>query len=89
MAEVLVKYHNARMFLTIDIQTLFSVLFEEFGEGIKVEIAPMLPTERSQSSTEVSPVTIVTERFWIFTCEAEGLKRHTELERRVVDEGDK
>jgi hypothetical protein len=89
-SRVVVKYHNRRMFLTIDIGTLFCVLFDAFGDALAAEFVPMSETERAESIEETGLLPFVRERFRVFERKPNGaLERRIDVETAATRLGQK
>ena len=89
MQNVLIKYYSAKMYSTLDIQKQFEVIFNLFGD-CKIEIEPMNPDEKEQSISQVDGIKSVRLRFMVFAgIENSYLERRYDLERIIVDEGQK
>jgi hypothetical protein len=92
MDHVVVKYHNRRMLLTVDLETLFTTLFDAFGEDVSVRFVPMNESERRESSEIVDfEIIAVRERFQIFEASPgeHGMRRRQDLEQTATGRGQK
>lgn len=87
---ILIKYHNRRMLLTIDLQSLFTTLFDAFGDEVEVRFLAMTESERLDSAEIVDGIPAIRERFWIIEMETKDLpRRRNDLEQRCVSRGRK
>jgi len=88
--RIVVKYFNERMLLTVDLQTLFTFLFEEYGDGVNIAFAEMDVLEKSQSSEDVDGILAVRDRFHILeTTHTNDVRRRDDLERLAAHFGRK
>ena len=49
-SRVIVKYHNGRMLLTVDLNALFSTLFAALADDVAIEFMAMDDQEKNLSS---------------------------------------
>jgi hypothetical protein len=73
------------LFLTLDLQFLFEVLYKEFGEHKEIHIEEMSAEEQLMASTSEDGIEVVNERFFLY----KDNERLFELERLIVSEGSK
>lgn len=90
--HLVVKYHSPRLFLSVDMQALFRVLFEAFPEGLSVEVQPMSSDEQIAASREILEFKLdmrdVTDIFQVYEShDATNFRRRSDLEQRVYDTG--
>lgn len=85
----LVKYHNRRMLFTLDMSILVKVLLDECGPSVTIQLEEMTSEERAETLEEVNGLHAVRERFWLFIHVSEDWIRRPDLERVVVDRGQK
>ncbi|MBU6953361.1 hypothetical protein [Hahella sp. HN01] len=84
------KYHSLKMLMTLDLNKAVELLTREYGDSFCLDISLMNDAERELCMDVSSAVTIVRERFWILEKEHEGgLIRRRDLEKKIVDEGQK
>jgi hypothetical protein len=86
MTRIVISYHCSKLFLTLDLQTLFRSVFETFGNDLEVVIRPMADWEVKASESEVGGVSVVNSRFMIY--DASG-QRLVPLEEEIVNSGRK
>lgn len=86
---VMVKYHNRRMLLTLDLNELVKVLVDEFGPSLVLQLEEMTEGERVATRDHQDGLDIVRERFQLFVTGAEGPVRRQDLERVIVQQGRK
>ena len=88
--EIVVKYHNHKMLMTLDLNTLVDVLLKTFGEQLVLRFKPMSDEERGNSSDRARSITAVRERFWILEeTDAGDRHRRKDIEDKIVREGRK
>lgn len=87
--HLLVKYHSRRMLLTVDLQALFTTLFDAYGDGASIRLALMDEREKAASTEEVDGLQLVRERFRILEVRPGGTRRRTDLEQAAVASGQK
>lgn len=86
--SIVVKYHNQRMLLTLDLNALVEVIMRKYGDETVIEFAPMTAQERAETMDDSSVMNAVRERFWIFEVGADqALQRMSELETAAVATG--
>jgi hypothetical protein len=96
-AVVVVKYYSEMLLLTVDINVLFSTLFESFGDRLAVQFVPMNESERTDatepSSDSTNPelfIPFVLNRFTVYQVLETGvLQRCENVEQRTVHRGRK
>jgi hypothetical protein len=89
-SRIVVKYHNRRMLLTVDLNALLGTLFDAYGDGVTVEFAEMSERERAESIDQVEGVRAVRDRFRIFEAgPPSGVRRWEDLEQAAVADGRK
>jgi hypothetical protein len=64
--HVIVKYHNRRMPLTVDLSTLLITLFDAYGDDVTVEFVAMNEAERTGSTDKSGAIPMVKDRFQVF-----------------------
>ena len=85
---VVVKYHNRRMLLTLDLNALVEVIMATYGDGTSIEFMPMTDDERDETLESPNLVNAVRERFWILEVNSDlTTKRRMELEVAAVESG--
>jgi hypothetical protein len=90
LRRIVVKYFDRRMFLTLDLQTLFVTLFDVYGDGANIEIAEMDEREKAESTEAVKGFQAIRERFRILeTTLSNGVRRRKDLEELAVALGRK
>lgn len=86
--RIVVKYHNPRMLLTVELNALFATLFKAYGDGVSVEFAEMDERGKAESTEAVDGLRAVRERFQIFeTGLPAGTRRRKDLEEATVAVG--
>lgn len=86
----IVKYHNRKMLLTLDLNALVEVITQADGDETTIHILPMARQERAETLGDVGLVNTVRERFWILESGPdESLQRRTDLESQIVATGKK
>lgn len=89
-SRIVVKYHNRRMLLTVDLNALFDTLFDAYDDGVIVEFAEMDEREKAESTEAVEGLRAVRERFHILeTGLPTGVRRRKDLEQAAVAVGRK
>ncbi len=86
---VFVKYHSAHTFLTVDLNTLFAVIFREFPASRAIEVIPMTDAEKRTSEESSDAIAFVRQRFWILFSSKTETKRLFDLEDEVELKGRK
>ena len=87
---LVIRYHNIKMLLTLDLNTLIRILLEEFGSTLELRFEEMSEVERVQSTKIVEGLHAVQERFYLFWVDPDGkLQRREDLEQKTVHEGRK
>lgn len=88
--RLLVVFHSVRMLLTLDLNTMLSILIEVFGTNVVMEFRPMSESERASAEYESDGITAVRTRFIMKEVRGDGSElRLAELEERIVREGRK
>jgi hypothetical protein len=88
--HLVVKYHNRRMLMTVDLGALFATLFDAYGDGAIIEFAPMDERERDESVEVVDSIPLVQERFRVIeTGPRSGPRRRRDLELSAIAIGQK
>ena len=78
------------MLLTLDLNTLFEVLLDEFGEHLELDIDAMTEEEREWAEDRSEPITRVATRFVVEDLSVpESPRRREDLEQRIVQLGRK
>jgi hypothetical protein len=78
------------MLLTVDINALFSSLFESYGDDIAVDFMPMDEIERLESTEVSQGLHLVRDRFQIFeVSHSDVLKRRPDIEQFAISRGAK
>lgn len=90
-SRIVVKYHNRRMLLTVDLNVLLDTLFDAYGDGVIVEFAGMDEREKAESSDAVEGLRAVRDRFRIYEAGPPpfGARRREDLEQAAVAGGRK
>ncbi|WLQ16489.1 hypothetical protein O5O45_11215 [Hahella aquimaris] len=84
------KYHSLKMLMTLDLNKAVEALATEYGDSFSLDISLMDDAERERCMEISGAVAIVSERFWILEKEdGGGLVRRRDLEKKIVDEGQK
>lgn len=88
--KLVIEYFNVKMLLTLDLNTMMNILIEEFGGHFTIEYCEMKKQSRVKSSRNKEGITFVDERFFLFELEKTGnKKRRSDLEQRIINEGQK
>lgn len=89
--QIVVKYHNPRMLLTVDLESLFMTLFDAYGDGVKIEFSEMDEREKGESSEIVEGgIRAVRERFQIIEKMVQSeARRRKDLEQLAIAVGRK
>jgi len=88
--KLILKYHNLKMLLTIDINKLTEILIDYFGKNININFIEMNDEEKKESTEMCSFILTVRERIWLFEInENKDIIRRNDLELRIIDEGRK
>lgn len=87
--NITVKYHNRRMLLTVDLDCLFRVLEEAFGQEVSVSLEPMSDTEQKMTTRDDGQILAVLERFWVLEQKGGAYLRRPDLETKIQREGRK
>jgi hypothetical protein len=88
--RIVVKYHNRRMLLTVDLNALFDTLFDAYVDDLIVEFVEMNDQEKAASTDEVEGLRAVRERFHLLeTGLPTGVRRRKDLEKAAVAVGRK
>jgi hypothetical protein len=88
--KLILKYHNLKMLLTIDMNKLTEILIDYYGRNIIINFIEMDKEEKKKSSQIENFVLLVRERFWLFEAdESNEIVRRNDLEIRIIDEGRK
>lgn len=88
--QVVVKYHNRRMLLTVDIHTLLRTVFDAFGDEVTVAFVAMTEAERRESLDESGEIPLVRDRFQVFEVRAPAeARRRPDIERAAIAAGAK
>ncbi len=88
MIKILIKFHNFKMLMTLDLNTLVAVLLDNYGENIVIEFQVMTIQEQSDTVEIVDEINLVLERFWVFECFDTGRKqRRKDLEEQIIQKG--
>ena len=80
------------MLLTIDLNTLISVLLSEFGPTIRIDLEEMSAVERAGTSEpvpEVPGLRAVRERIYLFVYDSKSWVRREDLEQKIAAQGQK
>lgn len=86
----ILKYHNRKMLLTLDLNALVEVITQADGDETTIHILPMTHEERADALDDIGLVDAVRERFWILESGPdESLQRRTDLESQIVGTGQK
>jgi hypothetical protein len=89
-SRIVVKYHNRRMLLTVDLNALLDTLFDAYGDGVIVEFAEMNEREKAESIDAVEGLRAVRDRFRIYDVGSpSGARRREDLEQAAVAGGRK
>ncbi|AZZ92604.1 hypothetical protein EUZ85_18490 [Hahella sp. KA22] len=84
------KYHSLKMLMTLDLNKAVELLAREYGDSFCLDISLMNDAERERCMDVSGAVAIVRERFWIIEKEnGEDLIRRKDLEKKIVDKGQK
>jgi hypothetical protein len=86
---MIVKYHSAHTLLTVDLNTLFTVVLHEFTARRAIEVIQMIDAERRIAEESSDDFTFVRQRFWILVSSKTETKRRTDLEEEVELTGTK
>jgi len=88
--RIVVKYHNRRMLLTVDLNELFDTLLEACGDGVGVEFAGMDEREKAESNEVVDGIRAVLDRILILEMgPSTEARRREDLEKAAVAGGRK
>jgi hypothetical protein len=88
--RLVVKYHNRRMLLTVDINALFTSLFRVYDDEIRVEFVPMNETEQNETTDAVVGMRVVRDRFQMFEVSEGGeMRRRADIEQAAIASGAK
>src|SRR4051812_43768345 len=83
--HVIMKYHNSRMLLTVDLNALLGVLFDVYGDSMSVEFAAMSEEERAKTIDKLGEVRAVRDRFQVFEIQDKNIEhRRLDIERAAV-----
>lgn len=85
----LVKYHNHRMLFTLDLSMLISVVLEECGPSATIQFEEMTEPERADTVEATDGLEAVTERFRLFVRVSGDWVRREDLEKSIVERGQK
>lgn len=90
MTNITVKYHSAKMLMTIDLNMLFQVLLDIYGSYLIIKFELMNKSEQIHATETVDGLVAVKERFWILEGgETENLNRRKDLEKKIIMAGAK
>lgn len=86
--SVLIKYHNRKMLMTLDLNMLVNVLMDAFGDTFVLEFKEMDESEKVRTSENVKGIQAVTERFWVLEdIGNQEYRRRLDLEEKTIREG--
>ena len=88
--KVELVFHSSKMLLTLDLQKVFEILVEEYGEELTLSVMPMTAAERAASEDSSGPVTLVPTRFILREVhDGKRIVRRVDIEERMIHEGRK
>ena len=87
--KLIIKYHNVKMLLTLDMNTFFQIIEENFGSSFELKFEEMNEKEKESTTSLTDGLRKVNERFWIFSLDKEKEYRRKDLETEIISRGHK
>lgn len=88
--RIVIKYYDRRMLLTVDIHTLLNVVFDNYGDSVKIELVEMDDQEKDTSVETIEGIRAIRERFQILEIKSpDGVQRRKDLENLAIAIGTK
>ena len=84
--KIIVRYASAKLFGTVDLQFMFQIIFERFGEGARIQIERMSEEELEKASSRAGHIRVIRDRFILM---GERGERYLEIEDEIINRGQK
>jgi hypothetical protein len=88
--KILIKYYHRKALLSIDLSTLFTLIFDTYSNEVSITFSPMSTNEQKESSQLLDHGIVgVNDLFHLLEVQEEDVRRRKDLEQEIIRIGHK